>query len=303
MTRIPAQDPNAQALTRILGCSPDSLPTLPASAWEISQLARDDEASMDQMVRIITKDPPLAARLLKTANSPAFRIRAGGELTDIKRAVVVMGFREVGDLALGLTVISALSGGQSLGARLQLMRLWSHSAAVGLLCEILARDELGWGAGYYCLGLVHDIGKVALSAFRQKDYAKALAALERIDVPSVEVEKRVLSTDHCEAGRLLFRFWNFSPAMLAAVGDHHRPWEAGERQDAAGLTAMADLAARAMGFSDRQAEIQSASAPVVGEALEAFFAERGWSLERFTTPEIKARLVEGLEAFDMSMLG
>ena len=46
------------------------LPTLAPVAVEVLRLADDDRASLEDIAAVISRDPGLAAQLLKVANSP-----------------------------------------------------------------------------------------------------------------------------------------------------------------------------------------------------------------------------------------
>ncbi len=47
----------------------DNLPSLPAVAIEVLRLTRDEDATVNDLADVISSDPALAARILKSANS------------------------------------------------------------------------------------------------------------------------------------------------------------------------------------------------------------------------------------------
>ncbi|MEC9256088.1 MAG: HDOD domain-containing protein, partial [Pseudomonadota bacterium] len=49
------------------------LPTLPEIALKVRDIAEDENASIQDMARALTKDPALSARLLRVTNSPMVR--------------------------------------------------------------------------------------------------------------------------------------------------------------------------------------------------------------------------------------
>lgn len=282
----------AGALARVLGAKPENLPTLPQTALQVSRLTEDQGTHLKHLAQVIQRDPPLAARILRMANAPAFRVRAGGEIRDIARAVNLMGFKQVGNLAIGLTVISALGAGQPLKNRMKMLQLWKHSVVVGLLCEILANGELGLGRGFYVYGLVHDIGKLALSSFRAVQYEEVLLLVEKGASP-IEAENQVLMVDHCFVAQNLLIYWDLSPALVAAAGSHHAPWDAGEYEPVAGLVFLADLLAGVLGYKcfqqDGDALLELPAGPV-----GAYLKDKGWSLPEFIKSGLKDRLVKAL---------
>ena len=56
----------------------------PDSGIRIQQVFRVEEVDVDQIVRIISSDPAIAARVLQLANSAA--LRAVAEITDVRQA-------------------------------------------------------------------------------------------------------------------------------------------------------------------------------------------------------------------------
>ena len=65
--------PVDQALkTRLERCS--NLPTLPSVALKVLDLCQRENLDLPEIAKVITNDPALAAKMLKTVNSPAFAL-------------------------------------------------------------------------------------------------------------------------------------------------------------------------------------------------------------------------------------
>jgi HD-like signal output (HDOD) protein len=265
----------ALALSRILGCQPDSLPTLPSAAQEVARLTAGSESQVNELVQVLKRDPPLTARVLQLANSPLFRTLQ--PVATLDRAIMVLGFETLRNLTLGLAVLSSM-GSAGIKRRILRNRLWKHSLIVGVLTEVLARDFLNMGRGHYTLGLLHDLGKVALDAFRSSDVDKVLSVIERQRLPWALAEAEVLKADHGFVGQQLLLFWDLPQDMAKAVAFHHEPWRADEHQDLAGVVFLADILAKRMGHycydREAQAEVDLSQTP---EALE-FMKARDWNL-------------------------
>ncbi len=272
-------------LSRILGCHPEDLPTLPTTAMELMEMTNQSDASAEDLVKIIRQDPSLAARLMRLANSPAFA--TGVEVTDLTRAVVVLGFSEIARLAMALTILTAAGGDRPLRRRMQRAKLWWHSQVVGIICDALARDVLDWGGGYYVFGLIHDIGKVALDSHRPEKFTEVLNTIERESVGWVEAENKVLMVDHAFVGLSLLAYWELPQQMVQAVGHHHDPWEAEEHQDIAGMLFLADHLAKTLGYFSFDAEKKIDLAAILDERTSEFLKSRGWALEALRSPEVR----------------
>lgn len=267
----------ALALSRILGCQPDSLPTLPSAAQEVARLTAGSDSQVAELVQVLKRDPPLTARVLQLANSPLFRTLE--PVTTLDRAVMVLGFETLRNLTMGIAILSSLGSPGAIKRRILRVGLWKHSLIVGVFTEVLARDFLKLGRGYYTLGLLHDLGKVALDAFRSSEMDKLLGVIERQGLPWSLAEAEVLHADHGFVGEQLLLFWDLPQEMAKAVAYHHEPWRAEEHQEEAGLVFLADILAKRLGHycydSEANAEVDLAQTP---EALE-FMSARGWNLD------------------------
>jgi HD-like signal output (HDOD) protein len=282
----------ALALSRLLGCQPDSLPTLPSAAQEVARLTAGSESQVNELVRVLKKDPPLTAKVLQLANSPLFRTLQ--PVSSLDRAIMVLGFETLRNLTLGLSILSSM-GSAGMKRRILRNRLWKHSLIVGVFTEVLARDFINLGRGYYTLGLLHDLGKVAMDAFRSADVDKVLAVIDRQRLPWPLAEAEVLPFDHGFVGQQLLLFWELPEDMAKAVAFHHEPWRAGEHQELAGVVFLADILAKRLGNycydREAQAEVDLSQTP---EALE-FMKARDWDLAEIEKDYAKRALEETKE--------
>lgn len=266
-----------QLLTDILGCQVNDLPTLPEVASQVSTMIARDRANAEKLAEVIARDPVMAARLLKMANSAAYGLRT--EVRSVGHAVVVLGFKEVSNLTLSIAAFSSIGAARPMRKRVQRSALWSHSQFVGLTTEAMARHEFKIGSGYYVHGLIHDIGKVALDAFRPQDFDKVLDKFERGGISWIDAEKEIFGADHCQVGRALTDYWGFPDSMASAVGDHHQPWASKVDKQAACLVHLADLAAQRLGHfsykSNRAHSMPEPLAPNAAQLAQGF----GWTFD------------------------
>ena len=79
-----------------------SLPSLSPVALKLIEMASDERSSVDDLVKIIEKDPPLALRLLKLANSAFFASMQSS--TTLKQAVIKIGFQRLRIMALSISL-------------------------------------------------------------------------------------------------------------------------------------------------------------------------------------------------------
>ena len=194
------------------------LPSLPASVVALNQAVQDDRCTVDRLLGILQKDPPLSAALLRLANSALYA--GDGDVRDLKTAILRLGFDSVANLGTGAAVIRTLKGSHSLDAT----KLWQHSVAVGLVARGLCRvvKKHGDAETAFLGGLLHDIGKIALDQCFPEEYAPVVKRVAE-GLQTVDAEREVLGLDHAEAGAILAAQWLFPEVIVGMIRDHHRP--------------------------------------------------------------------------------
>lgn len=198
----------------------DSLPSPPGVALEIIRLNRQDEVEIDELVAVLSRDPAITAKVLRTANSSAFG--RPGRVAEIHQAVMILGLRSVNLLALSFSLVSQASG-KSPG--FDYRRYWTLSAVTTVAARLLAgqhapalQDEAFLG------GLLCDFSRLVLAECAPERYAPVLARLAAEPGAELEVvEREVLGMDHAAFGGELLEDWGLPETIVRAVAAHHDP--------------------------------------------------------------------------------
>ena len=61
---------NEQLLNRVRQC--ENLPTLPAVAVQVLELVQDPDTDIPRLARLVSKDPALSSKILRTVNSSLY---------------------------------------------------------------------------------------------------------------------------------------------------------------------------------------------------------------------------------------
>ncbi|MFZ5586580.1 MAG: HDOD domain-containing protein [Thermodesulfobacteriota bacterium] len=204
-------DQRGQAiLDRVL--AKGGLPSLSPIALRLVELASDESVTAEDLARLIGQDPGLTARLLRLANSVAYR-RAGGEVTSLSRAVVLMGLREVRIMALSISLRDTLP---VKGRGLDYRPFWRASLYRALLArEVALRLALPQVEEAFVAGLLLEMGLPlllrVLTAEELEDFPGLGASLRAL----LTWEQRRLGLNHREVGARVMAEWGL-PAVLAA---------------------------------------------------------------------------------------
>lgn len=184
----------------------------------ILRIINDPDATIEDLKNLIDVDPPLAAEVLKTANSAYYS--SGRRIDEIEQAVIWIGFAEVKEIVLRQSVRPVFSSNMVLGTYSRPL-LWKHSVSVASLGKMIFRKEFAQrGENMYAVGLLHDIGIIIEDQFRNQQFVQALALMqEGLDL--VQAERRVLGYDHAQVGRDLASRWLFPEDFAESIGCHH----------------------------------------------------------------------------------
>ena len=198
------------------------LVSLPEVATRILQVAEDPASTAEDVGRVILQDAALVARLLRAANSPALGLR--GQVDTVSRAVVVLGVRQVRDLALGLCATRSFDGIPT--ALMDVDAFWHHSLLAALCSRHLAQRVPRLRAeSVFVAGLLHDVGQLLLCRARpQQEQAALLMTVDAPGEPDLHVcERELLGFDHADVGGALAQLWGLPAHLAECIACHHRP--------------------------------------------------------------------------------
>jgi putative nucleotidyltransferase with HDIG domain len=166
-----------------------------------------------ELARIAGSDPALAAELLRAANSALYGSR--WKICRLGEAVLRLGVPVSRNVLLAAS-FSPLFTSSSLDG------LWQHSRS--------AADTAFQLAGFcgadpdtaYTAGLLHDLGRIAFTAFPGPMRA-AEQNWRKAGFPLIYAETMAYGSDHATFGATLLRSWQLPDEIADAVSRHHRP--------------------------------------------------------------------------------
>src|SRR5688500_4530772 len=117
----------------------EELPTLPAVAVKVLELTGSEDSSAKDVVAVIQNDPPLTARILQLVHRADAGVR--GEVTNVARAVVLLGFEAVRSAVLAVSLFDTFARRkESEHSNFDRDEFWKHSVAVACCAALLAQN-------------------------------------------------------------------------------------------------------------------------------------------------------------------
>lgn len=196
-----------QMLARDLTNNDLELPTFPDAVVRIQQAFQKDDTSASEIVRIISSDPALAARVIKIANSAAVRTSAN-EITDVRKAVVQMGFKLVQSSAISFALRQIeRNDNLSNDARKVLKEIWTESVELAARNYVIAKHYTKLNAEEAMLaGLLSVLGRLYIF----------MKSIEYPDMSYSELDE-ILKEWHPVIAKAIAETWGMSEGLAHAL--------------------------------------------------------------------------------------
>jgi len=194
----------------------------PFAVIKALDIIESDASCCTELANCISVDPGASAAILKVANTVHYAKR-GRRVTEVKDAVVRLGFRETRNLLACLALID-LSPDLYKSYGFSRYDFWLHSLSVALIAEKLC-DDSGFRRPElaFIAGLVHDLGKIPLDNKFSALFSRLLEKTTEEVSGFYAVEEQELGFSHTDLGQYLTTRWNFPETITGAILNHHNP--------------------------------------------------------------------------------
>lgn len=206
-----------ELINKIKGCP--TLPSLPAIALQVLELAHKDHVDIAEIARVISKDPALSSKILRTVNS-SFYGRAN-TISTISHALVLLGLQSVKTLVLGFSLVGNLSKTKTKGFKH--VTYWRRSVYAATAARLLAgklhivqQEECFLGA------LLMDIGMLVLDQVLGEEYGNVCDGASTHQ-QLADLERKAFGLTHAEASGILADQWKLPPVLAVPMSFHDHP--------------------------------------------------------------------------------
>lgn len=211
---------NSDLEARLSQCR--NLPTLPGAALRLVELAQDPDADMIAAAEVLARDPALAAKILRVANSSLYATNR--KVENLRQALTLLGLNATLSLALGFSLTHSLR--QACASASYMEPIWRRSMLAATVCRSLAdKLQLARAEEVMLAGLLQDIGMLALGVVEPVRYPALLDEVAQ-GASQLSLERELFGADHAETGAWLARHWRLPGYLAQAIGQSE-----GEEQD------------------------------------------------------------------------
>ena len=227
----------------------EGLPSLPGQVLNIlDELGRT--SAMDYTIlQKIQYDPAIALSVLKAANSPLYGYAS--RISSLQQAAGLLGPGAIRNIVLTTPILERYQDNGGFHSPLDHSRLWLHMTVTAALASGLGRCMGHTETDvYFTAGLIHGVGKIALSAYRPHALLEWMQLAECEQLSLLEIEKRTLGFTHVDIGVKIVETCGL-PEQLISVLKNCYASENNEIPDQlSGVVCLAKNLANSWGFAD-----------------------------------------------------
>ncbi|MDO8812701.1 MAG: diguanylate cyclase [Gallionella sp.] len=197
------------------------LPTPKGVALEVINLTQREDASNHDIVRLISADPALSARVIRAAN--VLLANSSRPVVTITDAVTVLGARALRQLVLGIALIADYRHGPC--KQFDYQHFWTHSLLTGIAARHLAAHaRLAAAEEIFVLGLLGNIGQLALATVYPKEYGALLTNTKGKPLEELyRQEHDKFGCDHAELSEEMLADMHFPKIFQSIVRNFRLP--------------------------------------------------------------------------------
>lgn len=195
----------------------ETLPPLPEVAQRVLKASRDPEVGVNDLAQLIGEDAVMASKVIRLANSPLYSGLT--EIHDLRSACMRIGLHQVANAAQAVT-FSGLFVSSKPQYRAVLQEFWRHAVASAYGAQAIARLTAAPEAdALFLMGLLHDIGKLAMLTVTAKAADGPLARLKS----HPDLFQEVLDAWHPLVGLHTVRHWRLPNLFGVVALCHEQP--------------------------------------------------------------------------------
>ncbi|MCQ1060144.1 HDOD domain-containing protein [Photobacterium sp. ZSDE20] len=192
----------------------NELPVMPASVTTLMGELQSDEFDVEALLRVIEREPSMAADVIKLANS-AFYKRSEKQVTDLKTAFLNMGSQGLIEGVVN-SYMKNFTPGNNIYWRHFGEKIWNHSIQTASFSKELMKESQAQEdqATAYFVGLIRNLGKMII-------FQMMVEAFKHVD-PSVPPNslalKRLMNSYSIRLTYTIAKFWEMPESVLTVIG-------------------------------------------------------------------------------------
>jgi len=212
-----SKDPH-ERLHEILGDY--ELPKFRKTVFEVLRRLREPASTSKDIAEVMSMDPDLTSRVMRTVNSTAYAPRT--PIKDLDHAVTMLGKSELERIVMMLGAKMAVP--KDVPSYVDMDAFWQRAGMRAVIARGLAELVAPVKAGLcFSAGFLQDFSVPLIAASKGSEYAKVYEASTDSAKPLHELEQEQYGWDHAELGALVCNEWELPEDIAAAISTQNEP--------------------------------------------------------------------------------
>lgn len=187
-------------------------PALSESVSAINKMATSETESINKLSNSILKDFALTNKLLRLVNSAYFRPAGGGNISTVSRAVIVLGFEAVRNIAITVLLFEHLQNKSNAN---QLKEEFLRANLAGILAkDISATAEMRDLEQTFICALFHNLGRLLSQFYFPEESEEIRRVVAQKNCSDDQAALQVLGISFEDLGTAIARQWGFPPLIV-----------------------------------------------------------------------------------------
>ena len=190
-------------------------PALSDSVSAINKLTNSDRESVNKLSNSILKDYALTNKILRLVNSAFYRQAGGGNISTVSRAVIVLGFDSIRNIAITVLLFEHL---QDKANAKELKEAFLRCNLAGLLARDVGRKFMARETeeAFIC-SLFHDLGKLLAQYYFPEEMESLRIVMQQKKIGEEQAAAQVLGITFEDLGTGIARTWGFPTSIVNAM--------------------------------------------------------------------------------------
>jgi len=196
------------------------LPKFRKTVFETLRRLREPTATSADIAEVMSMDPDLTSRVMRTVNSTAYAPRT--PIKDLDHAVTMLGKAELERIVMMLGAKMAVP--KNLPKYLDMDSFWQRAGLRAVIARGLAELVAPAKAGLcFSAGFLEDFSVPIIAASKGNEYADVYEESTDGTKPLHELEQEQFGWDHAELGALVCNEWDLPEEIAAAISTQNEP--------------------------------------------------------------------------------
>jgi two-component system, cell cycle response regulator len=184
---------------------------------QVLELTSKVDVDIAEIARIISKDPALSTKILRTVNSSFYG--RSQHVSTISHSLVILGLQSVKTLVLGFSLVTSLN--KNKGKGFKHLQYWRRSIFAATAARTIAiKMKLVQQEEAFLAALLQDIGMLVLDQVLGAQYSE-ICEKSSTHPDLIKAEREMIGTTHAEVGELLGQQWKLPPILTCSIAASH----------------------------------------------------------------------------------